>query len=265
MCMTFVTIFSYNIIQAIIGWILVFIGVGLVLMCMGLEYLAFLTFVIYVGAISIIFLFVVMLLDIRNLESQNRFLEYCIMLIFIIFFFLQIVIVLKSNFEMNISNYSCCSLIDSNSHTSTKETLVDSSSNHILNSASLVDKFSNNINQEYLAANNQLKLEVAGARVYYNNCLNLKTSFCCGVSTLCFFMESFQDPLMCGRIAAPILNLPPLGLAASLYLFNDCLLDYFFDMPSLLDAALTEAALEILPADASPEVIDITKDKLRNQ
>ena len=105
MCMTFVTIFSYNIIQAIIGWILVFIGVGLVLMCMGLEYLAFLTFVIYVGAISIIFLFVVMLLDIRNLESQNRFLEYCTMLIFIIFFFLQIVIVLKSNFEMNISNY----------------------------------------------------------------------------------------------------------------------------------------------------------------
>ena len=51
MCMTFVTIFSYNIIQAIIGLILVFIKV-----CMGLEYKVFLVFVLFLGGFFLIFL-----------------------------------------------------------------------------------------------------------------------------------------------------------------------------------------------------------------
>jgi NADH-quinone oxidoreductase subunit J len=74
--MVFLTLFSYHIIQAMIGLILTFMGIGVLFIIIGLEYLGFLIFLIYVGAISIMFLFVVMLLDIRSLELQNRFLEY---------------------------------------------------------------------------------------------------------------------------------------------------------------------------------------------
>jgi NADH:ubiquinone oxidoreductase subunit 6 (subunit J) len=56
---------------------------GLLLIFLGLEYLAFLFFIIYVGAISIIFLFVVMLLDLRSvsLHMDKRISEYFIILL----------------------------------------------------------------------------------------------------------------------------------------------------------------------------------------
>jgi NADH:ubiquinone oxidoreductase subunit 6 (subunit J) len=100
LAMVFITIFSYNIIQAILGLIFTFMAVGLLFMAMGLEYMGFLIFIIYVGAISIIFLFVVMLLDIRSLELQNRFLEYFTLLLGVIFFyFFQLIIILLINFD----------------------------------------------------------------------------------------------------------------------------------------------------------------------
>lgn len=55
---------------------------------MGLEYLGFLIFIIYAGALSILFLFVVMLLDIRKVELQNRFFSFfsvCVFLGFSLF------------------------------------------------------------------------------------------------------------------------------------------------------------------------------------
>jgi NADH:ubiquinone oxidoreductase subunit 6 (subunit J) len=100
LAMVFITIFSYNIIQAILGLIFTFIAVGLLFIAMGLEYMGFLIFIIYVGAISIIFLFVVMLLDIRSLELQNKFLEYFTLLLGVIFFFFfQLIIILIINFD----------------------------------------------------------------------------------------------------------------------------------------------------------------------
>jgi NADH:ubiquinone oxidoreductase subunit 6 (subunit J) len=56
----------------------------------GLEYLGFLLFIIYVGAISIIFSFVVMLLDIRVVSSffENRVREFLILLFVLGFFIL---------------------------------------------------------------------------------------------------------------------------------------------------------------------------------
>jgi NADH:ubiquinone oxidoreductase subunit 6 (subunit J) len=65
----------------------------------GLEYLGFLLFIIYVGAISIIFLFVVMLLDIRTVSSffENRVREFLILL-FILGFFILISFLFFENF-----------------------------------------------------------------------------------------------------------------------------------------------------------------------
>jgi NADH:ubiquinone oxidoreductase subunit 6 (subunit J) len=86
--MVFLTIFSFNIVRAIVGLILSFLAVGVFFIILGLEYLGFLIFIIYVGAISIIFLFVVMLLDIRSLELQNRFFEYFTLIVLVLIFFL---------------------------------------------------------------------------------------------------------------------------------------------------------------------------------
>jgi NADH-quinone oxidoreductase subunit J len=48
----------------------------LIFICLSVEFLGFLLLIVYVGAISILFLFVVMLLDVRLLELHNTFLNY---------------------------------------------------------------------------------------------------------------------------------------------------------------------------------------------
>ena len=45
-------------------------------MLLGAEFLAILVFIIYIGAISILFLFVIMLLNLRTIELYNTFFNY---------------------------------------------------------------------------------------------------------------------------------------------------------------------------------------------
>jgi len=66
----------------------IFVAMGVLFITMGMEYMGFLLLIIYVGGISIIFLFVVMLLDIRTLELQNKFMEYFTLLFLVGVFFI---------------------------------------------------------------------------------------------------------------------------------------------------------------------------------
>lgn len=85
--LVFFTIFNSNIVNSILSLIGIFILTGVLLIILGLEYMGFLFFSIYAGAISIIFLFVIMLLDVRVVQLQSKFLQYFPMFFFIGFFF----------------------------------------------------------------------------------------------------------------------------------------------------------------------------------
>jgi len=97
--------FSYNTILALLGLMIIFISMGVLFIIMGMEYMGFLLLIIYVGGISIIFLFVVMLLDIRTLELQNKFMEYFTVLFLVGFFFIfEVFFVLQDNFDFQIDS-----------------------------------------------------------------------------------------------------------------------------------------------------------------
>ena len=65
------TISSTNPIHSVFWLVLVFVYTAAILLCMGLEFLGLILVIIYVGAITILFLFVVMMLDILQLRKVN--------------------------------------------------------------------------------------------------------------------------------------------------------------------------------------------------
>lgn len=67
---------TFDIIKAIFFLMLIFIITAIFYLYIGAEYMGFLVLIIYAGAISILFLFVVMLLDIRFLELQGRYFNF---------------------------------------------------------------------------------------------------------------------------------------------------------------------------------------------
>ena len=62
---------SPNPIHAILFLVGAFAGAGSLLMLFGAEYLAILFFILYIGAIAIVFLFVVMMLNIKQAELKE--------------------------------------------------------------------------------------------------------------------------------------------------------------------------------------------------
>lgn len=82
---------SRNPIHSIMFFILIICNVSGILFFLHIEFLALIFLVVYVGAISILFLFIVMMLNIRVLELGNKLFNYFTINSFIwIIFFLQI-------------------------------------------------------------------------------------------------------------------------------------------------------------------------------
>jgi NADH-quinone oxidoreductase subunit J len=65
-----------NPVHAILSLVLIFFLSSCLAVALGVEFLAFLILIVYVGAISVLFLFVVMLLNIRVLELNVSLLKY---------------------------------------------------------------------------------------------------------------------------------------------------------------------------------------------
>lgn len=77
-----------NPVHSVLFLVLVFCNSTILLLLFGIEFLSIMLIIIYVGAIAILFLFVVMMLDIQsNLKSNNDFFKYTFFCIFIIFSF----------------------------------------------------------------------------------------------------------------------------------------------------------------------------------
>ena len=67
---------SRNPVHSVLFLILAFISASGLFVLMGAEYLAMLLVVVYVGAVAVLFLFVVMMLDVDFVELKQGFLQY---------------------------------------------------------------------------------------------------------------------------------------------------------------------------------------------
>lgn len=87
-----------NPVHSILFLILVFTLTTGLLITLGVEFIAMLFLVVYVGAITVLFLFVVMMLNVKIVELNERFLKYLPMGLFIgIIFFLEIIYLINDN------------------------------------------------------------------------------------------------------------------------------------------------------------------------
>jgi NADH-quinone oxidoreductase subunit J len=73
---SFLVISTRNPVVSMLYLILVFLQASLIFLCLGGEFLFILFLVVYVGAIAILFLFVIMLLNLRVVENYNMFYNY---------------------------------------------------------------------------------------------------------------------------------------------------------------------------------------------
>jgi NADH-quinone oxidoreductase subunit J len=111
--MSLFVVFSKNSLHSIISIILVFITASCLLFVVECEFLALLFLVIYVGAIAVLFLFVVMMLDLNTLatyqKSNNKYLIFAVPVAISFLYFVRKIVSL--NYESNSYNnnlvYNC--------------------------------------------------------------------------------------------------------------------------------------------------------------
>jgi len=72
----FMVISSRNPVHAVLFLILAFVNSAGLFMLAGAEFLALILIVVYVGAVAVLFLFVVMMLDVDFVELREGFLQY---------------------------------------------------------------------------------------------------------------------------------------------------------------------------------------------
>ena len=72
----FMVIASRNPVHSVLYLILAFFTAGCLFVLMGAEFLAMIMLIVYIGAVAVLFLFVVMMLDINFVELRQGFLQY---------------------------------------------------------------------------------------------------------------------------------------------------------------------------------------------
>ena len=93
---------SRNPIHSILFLILVFVNASGLLLLLNLEFLAMMFLIVYVGAIAVLFLFVVMMLNIKIIELNENLIRYLPIGIFIsLIFFFEIFFILDNNLFFN--------------------------------------------------------------------------------------------------------------------------------------------------------------------
>lgn len=80
-------IYVSNPIQSLLSLIVSFALSSMLFMILGIEFVSLLVFLIYVGAIAVLFLFIIMMLNLKIVELRNMYLRYLPVGSFIIIFF----------------------------------------------------------------------------------------------------------------------------------------------------------------------------------
>ncbi len=88
-----------NPINAVLFLIAVFISVSMIFLMWNLEFLALIFIIVYVGAIAVLFLFIVMMINIKKIEKDNTtYLTIGIMIV-LLFAFQIMMLILNATFE----------------------------------------------------------------------------------------------------------------------------------------------------------------------
>ncbi|MBM6595789.1 NADH-quinone oxidoreductase subunit J [Microvirga pudoricolor] len=91
----FMVIASRNPVQSVLFLILAFVNAAGLFLMMGAEFLAMILVIVYVGAVAVLFLFVVMMLDVDFAELRQGFLQYLpIGMLIGIVFLLELILVI---------------------------------------------------------------------------------------------------------------------------------------------------------------------------
>ena len=102
---SFFVIFCVNPVHSVLFLILVFFNISGLLMLLGLEYFALVFIIIYIGAIAVLFLFIVMMLNIKIIEIRDNFWRYMPVGFFLTFIFiLEIFILISADSSILIIN-----------------------------------------------------------------------------------------------------------------------------------------------------------------
>src|SRR5438132_7745395 len=72
----FMVVAAKNPVHSVLFLILAFVNASGLFVLMGAEFLAMILVVVYVGAVAVLFLFVIMMLDVDFTELRSGFLEY---------------------------------------------------------------------------------------------------------------------------------------------------------------------------------------------
>src|SRR5690349_25175988 len=98
-------IFSKNIIQSVLYLILVFFLCSLLFIYLGADFIGLIILIVYIGAIAVLFFFVVMMLNIRVLENAFNLTIYIPIAIFLsVIFIFQIIYFFFNVFNMKESD-----------------------------------------------------------------------------------------------------------------------------------------------------------------
>src|ERR1044071_1799248 len=73
---SFCSILSKNIIQSILFLIFIFVQSSIIFIYLGADFIGLIILIVYIGAIAVLFLFVIMMLNVRLLEIYSTFLIY---------------------------------------------------------------------------------------------------------------------------------------------------------------------------------------------
>src|SRR6056300_280687 len=101
------TILSQNSIYSVLFVVLSFVSSSSVLFLLECEYISLIFIIVYVGAIAVLFLFVVMMLDIKTVTLAKDYLKYFPFGSFIgLVFLIEVFLVILENFNTNPYNKS---------------------------------------------------------------------------------------------------------------------------------------------------------------
>ena len=90
-------ILSRNIVQSVLYLILVFFLCSLLFIYLGADFIGLIILIVYIGAIAVLFLFVVMMLNVRVLELSSTFSIYLPLAIFLSFIFFCLIFIFYVN------------------------------------------------------------------------------------------------------------------------------------------------------------------------
>jgi len=104
-----IVVLARNTIYSVLFLILAFFNAAAIFIMLNAEFIAMLLIVVYVGAIAVLFLFVVMMLNVDKISLQQRIKPFLPILLFVsIIFFGELVLAIKlstiSNYKISISN-----------------------------------------------------------------------------------------------------------------------------------------------------------------